>query len=843
MDYYNYDFVQSVLMQNSRILNAITFLVIVLLINFSSIQSSPAHNNPTDLLPSFFFDMGHPQTPVFPGFIRITALSSYNHETGYGWINQNDSSLSAIPRNLEQRLPQTDDGKPYPDDLVGDYLFWRGGRYPLQFRVDVPEGKYHVWIYLGMFDEPAKYREYAYYNISVNGITKVEANRSRDDFYRRFFHGYDIIHKPNEDIWDMYVKNQAAVLYDFDAVSSRGRLTIEFFMAAKPPGVYAALLPINALIICPAQDYQKVQGYIKKIEVLRKQQFYEKFHFKPFLERNRLPTAAQENNKKGYVVFVRNFMKKIYPNSVPLAEELSDQLSTCSAQGQRDIASFALYPFKDLQHVSITVSPLQNKEGVLLKKDSVEILRVNYEVKFYNVRSRFDATTKTYSDYFLSPSLLLKNKPVSIYKGMNQQYIVAVTPPVDAAPGDYEGFVSIEAPNVPTHKLRLRATVYPFRLETYPDDDERIWIYNSWPLLRAYGPRFLTEKEVWAWVDKDLALMKKYQIAPTALIRYTTPISDLAKFMSLYQKYGFHGRVAFSGYEISTAIDEFGIKPYSIDYQPYIRKIKEVLATAKTKNWPPFTFGFTQEIHTGIPAYLEAKRGIDIIKSAIPEANIFVMTYREEETEVFCTSKADIIGPNANVMTDEAIEMIKKAGKKLWFYGWGRNRFRCGLADWRLRNRGGFKECYTYSYRCPLNPFDGKVFDGVNDSPPLIGPEGPIATLSMEETAAGRIDFKYLATLELWLERAKKKQQGSSPARKTEKAIIEAESLLRELQERVYPDYSYYQKRLKRAIADKDNVFNVPEENIFKWKLEEYGLFRQRISHCIIALKKYLNEL
>jgi hypothetical protein len=214
------------------------------------------------------------------------------------------------------------------------------------------------------------------------------------------------------------------------------------------------------------------------------------------------------------------------------------------------------------------------------------------------------------------------------------------------------------------------------------------------------------------------------------------------------------------------------------------------------------------------------------------------MTMREEETEVFCSSKADIIGPNANVMTEEAVEMIKNAGKKLWFYGWGRNRFRCGLADWRLRNRGGFKECYTYIYRCPLNPFDGKVFDGVNDSPPLLGPEGPIATLNLEETAAGRIDFKYLATLELWLERAKKKLQDSSVGTETKQAITDTEFLLQELRDRVSPDFSYYQKQLKRALTDRDNLFNVPEETIFKWKIEEYGLYRQKIAKLIMALKK-----
>jgi hypothetical protein len=149
----------------------------LLITGVSDLHSSPVRRNQTGAVSSFFFDMGHPDTPVFDGFLQITADSLYNQKTGYGWINRNRSNPNGKFANLTHRLPETPNRKPYPDDLVGDYVFWGGGSYPLQFRVDVPDGKYHVWIYMGMFDEPSKFREYAYYNISVNSITKVEARR------------------------------------------------------------------------------------------------------------------------------------------------------------------------------------------------------------------------------------------------------------------------------------------------------------------------------------------------------------------------------------------------------------------------------------------------------------------------------------------------------------------------------------------------------------------------------------------------------------------------------------------------------------------------------------------
>jgi Tol biopolymer transport system component len=182
-------------------------------------------------------------------------------------------------------------------------------------------------------------------------------------------------------------------------------------------------------------------------------------------------------------------------------------------------------------------------------------------------------------------------------------------------------------------------------------------------------------------------------------------------------------------------------------------------------------------------------------------------------------------------MTEDISNKIRQVGKKLWFYGWGRQRFRCGLIDWRLGNRGGIKEWYNYTSGTPFNPVDGICFDCWNDAPPFMGPNGPISTLGMEETTQGRIDFFYIVTLEKWIERAKQKKNLL-----TAKALRQAEAIIADLKKKIVPDYFYYYKRMK-ASGYKANQFDISKEDVFKWKDDEYQIYRRKIADAIVALK------
>jgi hypothetical protein len=247
-------------------------------------------------------------------------------------------------------------------------------------------------------------------------------------------------------------------------------------------------------------------------------------------------------------------------------------------------------------------------------------------------------------------------------------------------------------------------------------------------------------------------------------------------------------------------------------------------------------FYFTAEIHTGQRAYDEAKRATALFKKEIPGIRLLALSMTNEEFDTMATSEVDVIGPNAVSMTAKNIQQVHETGRKLWEYCWGRDRFRCGFNDWRIGNRGSLREWYTAIKGAPFNPFDSTTQDAWNDSPPLFAPEGVISTPGLEETAAGRTDFFYLATLDLWLKRAKEAVLDG----KTE-SVQAAETLIAELNERLEPEYTYYYERMKEARKT-TSWLDSDLAVVYKWKNSEFDLYRGRAAQCVVGLKKALKR-
>src|SRR5690606_31081291 len=122
--------------------------------------------------------------------------------------------------------------------------------------------------------------------------------------------------------------------------------------------------------------------------------------------------------------------------------------------------------------------------------------------------------------------------------------------------------------------------------------------------------------------------------------------------------------------------------------------------------WPAFAYYCTAEIHFGMPSYEAGRDALRTVHAAAPDAVLLTMPNRLEELEVMLDSPAQIVGPNAVSLTEDGVAMVHEAGRKLWDYGWGRNRFRCGIVDWRIGSRGGVNEWYSSTSMAAFNPFD-----------------------------------------------------------------------------------------------------------------------------------------
>jgi hypothetical protein len=775
------------------------------------------------------FDFGSAQTPLWHGFERFTAEMTYSAQRGFGWMEDGGEK----PALVERAVPLLR-GHPNPDDLVGDWEIWRGGDQPLRLRVDLPDGSYQICLWTGGSMGSYLY-DRADYTILADGKPAVRVQRDAAWLRGRLFEGFDNRYewRPGDDLREKYVRGQACQFHRFEVQVKEGHLELGFSMPVNGgpamPGEAQRYLAINALVIYPAEKGGDLDVLLKDIETGRHRQFNEIAQLVPPPGApGKLPAISSADQAAGYVPFVRGILEPLNYNSVPEAKEIGQALALEAARGQRAFGRLAIYPLKDLKGVTLEVSPLVNESGAALPAEAVRWNWFRYmeEPVYYSRRKDMD--------YRPVPKLLMPAGASDAVRGIPRAFGVAVTPPKDAAPGEYRGTIRIQPAGGAALEVPIRMTVWPFALSDYPDDDERIFIYRPERIYRSYGDAWMSHDEIWKWVDRDLKLMKEYDIAPTALFDWNASAADLKKFMALYMKYGFKGHPFFGDYTMLAMIDGHTKNPKKVklDFQPYIQKMREVIALQKRNGWPTFAFYCTAEIHRGMPSYQSAKAGFDLMKKAVPEAILVALTSYPQELQVLAPSGADILGPNAVSMTRDGIELVRESGKKLWFYCWGRNRFRSGLIDWRVGSRGGLHEWYSFTSMGAFNPFDGTQFDGYNDAPPLIGPEGPIPTLGMEQTTAGRIDFLYLATLDRSLKAA---EAGKNPA--AAEAIKRGRALIESVEQRVKPDYYYYYKRQKQ-IGGTTNTMDVPEDKIFGWEPRDYEQLRHQMAECISELQK-----
>lgn len=794
--------------------------------NISSVSEKPKQSGKQafQAVPeALFFNFSHPSEKPFKGFKQVDVNNMYGSSNKYGWI------FNGNRKKLFQR--KSKNGYAYPDNLSGTAIHFRGGKENLKFRVDVKPGKYVVVLYLNAYADGTKIYNLLPYKVYANDKQVINRKVTRESFSKKFYREFDEQYewRPGSDIWKKYLKDEVNI-YKFPVNAKDGKIVLEFEMSSRLFGKLTGLLSLNGIIIAPAKEKIALHKALLDIEKERRRQFYTRCEEKIIPEINKLPQLSKAIKKLGYIPFARYFMKQVFPNTVPLKSEIANSLSTLAAQGQRQIITFSLYPLKTLKNLKVSVSGLKSISGNTISSKEMGLYRVRYIEEPLNYRK--------IDDYSYMPlgKMLVANKAFTVKKGIPRRYLLEINTPEDAVPDTYTGIVKIKAENAPEYEFKINFKVYPFKLESYADDDERIWIYHPWGQFKWYNNILWNDENKWKRISDDVAMMKKYSIAPTIGFDWFMSDNDLKRFMEIYQKHNFRGMASYGGYKLLRIVDHTHKTPGKHgDYSKYIKRMKEIEALRKKYHWPKFAYYTTAEIHNGMPGYLEGKWAIGQMKKAAPNATLFCLPNKMEEFEVMLDSKVDIVGPNAISMREEVIDDIKDAGKKLWFYGWGRERFRCGLIGWRLENRGGLKEWWTGTVKKPLNPYDSsRFFDTWNDAPPYEGPNGAIPTLGLEETTAGRLDFLYLATLELWLKRTEK--INTSVAKK---ARGEARQFLGRLKHKIKPDYYFYYRKKKELRGTGVGRLDYrSKEKVFNWPVDDYKKLRRQSAELIVKLKE-----
>ena len=789
-----------------------------------------------DLAGCKLFDMGHPTQPVYPGAVQVTAASSYAEDKGYGWIHS--GTVGEVGETLIHRPFKPRQRTLAVGELLTDHVFWRGSdTEPLTFRVDVPDGDYKVAVWTNGMILGSLFWDYTPFKILVGDQLKVQVEAPEGEPWRKTFwrEAQDSFEwRPGHNMFRKYI-GPAFPVHTFEARARAGRLEVNFSMPRNgmrlDPGQVNRVLPIRGIFIAPANKSQVFEAAVRGLQEEAETRFNATCRMVKLPQEQ--PAAPMKRfRRQGYVAFQRNLMRRVWPTSVPIPGELSNRINITAAQGRREPACFALRALRDIGGITITITDLRGPADAAIGKDAIEAYWVRY---IEQPHSEFHGRQRQEFAYRPKAEILRPirhDTQVAASKDFTRGFLVAVTPPENAVPGTYSATIHLRPEKAKAARFQLSVTVLPFRLRTYPDDRGRVLYY--------YGPgrwtrMFPDESLYWDRVEKDLAHCQRYGVELSYQLSWGGDVKKIARFVDLYRKHKWLGPLILGTGNLKTRIIARALARKKGEEIPraeqyYAAEINwagDLVRMAKENHWPPIAFYVSAEAaQQGAPEILATKECLETLHAAVPEAKLMEFSINREELDVMATVKdLGMLSPNAACFSEEIIEKCNELGWELWHYGWKRNRFRNGIADWRMGCRGGFAEHYSYTQRAPLNPLDATWPDCSNDSPPFQGPDGPWATLLEERMAAGRTDFLYLATLELTLAETRKIMPNAP-------AVARVEAWIEALREKIYPHYTYYYRRM-RAARRPDVAREITQQQISGYGPKEFYRFRREVAELI----------
>jgi len=668
-----------------------------------------ASNRAIEYMFKYAFDFGSVESPVKNGFTKMTPEALYSSTVGYGWVN--NASMFAVNRGVE---PTTGS----PNELTCDFIESKDCN---QFRMDLPDGEYIVYL--------------------ISGDTNAPAPKFN-------------VYSDDEELGEIAVGGRYNFLpFSFPVTATNNRLLLTF------KGKFGWL--INSLIVYPKKDFLQAQKESDKIEreiYLGSPEHIIKYAKHIYNETN---TSPEETENKGYLIFKRNYLDIIYPNTIPKNEEITRDLSIFATPGEYEPITFSIFPIRELKNVKISVSDLINSEGEIIDKSNIDLREVKYY--FHNV------AMSTPPSYMLFPKILDKIKTVNIEKRRTTTIWLTIRVPGDAHPGDYDGKIKIETDNAVPTVLDLNLKIFPFKLIELKKP-----IFNMCYHLPVSCPA--RGIDGWNLLEQDLIDMKNHNMNSVNLFIISQNIWDA--FGERGKSIHTAGLLKFLNLCKNTGLTEpatFNIGPY-FPWDPNQSARKEIL---NPKEWQ-YVIDAVNEVgeisvaeklpevlwYIDEPASETKKQNVlaffKFLKENCPQAKTFVTLAESfDSADVVCPDTLKL--PELLLSHPNYIAEQKKRNVSVWTYNGASNPMipvldRLGIGFmmwlWGVDGQENFTYQLYYYHRNPYNPLDDISSPMYGHTYP--GADGPIPTTTWEAIREGIDDLRYIKTLEEYIDLSKK---------------------------------------------------------------------------------------
>ena len=266
------------------------------------------------------FDFGPQTSPVMDGFTQITPSTQYSPGRGYGLNN------ARIWRAFDALQP---------DPLYQDFLCIEAGG----LAVDLPNGKYRVFVNIdspsGYWGEFQVYRRRA---IFAEGRPIVSEIMDLQAFKTKYYRFWNIEDRPTDVTFDKYQK----AYFDekqFEVDVRDGQLNLDF------QGETWACC-VSAVVIFPVARATEGEAFLDYVQ--SKRRFYFDNYFKRVLHPpsgDSVP-ASDEDRRRGYVVFQRDFMRDVYHNDARGERDGGDLLHGEAFAGEYEPVTMSVAPLR-----------------------------------------------------------------------------------------------------------------------------------------------------------------------------------------------------------------------------------------------------------------------------------------------------------------------------------------------------------------------------------------------------------------------------------------------------------------------------------------------------------------
>jgi len=555
-----------------------------------------------------------------------------------------------------------------------------------------------------------------------------------------------------------------------------------------------------------------------------------------YIDETPLPKITAESQERGFILFIRSTLDRIYKGTIPKSDEIKDSVSIFVAKGEYEPVQIGIYPLKDLKGVRISAGDLVDNKGNRIDKSNIDIKIIRYLAQ----RVGLD-----YMRYFgVLPKTIEKMEEIDISKGVTRGVWITIKAPLDAIPGKYQTEIKVSPENGKHAILKLEVEVLPFSIVSAPNNMYAAIYTSEFSRLSDTKDKKSIDK-IWELAEKIFIDMKEHgmtTVSPESQLNYEEKdghpaILDLEATLKLHKKVGFpHPVLYYNGPMLRSAKTKNAgnIRDYKANLHPDMaRKIAKYYDEyCKKEGYPGVIYITVDEPGFGdgvgnFPPDTRQKIGYELYKAVKSVGG---------RTALTCTP--DSIKPLADVVdwwilawiTPDVVSEAKSKKAKIGIYpnsavmGQGTiySRFVFGFYAWA--NNLEAVTPWTYPLSPSYSPDDFmkkgegkyKVIDG------FLGIDGkPITTIQWELVREGIDDAKYLYTLESAIKEAKSLSP-SNPA------IKSAEMLLDSIRKNVEMDI----KKYKFEHYATGELLEQP-----LWKPSKFDQIRREIADLIRKIK------